>query len=215
MILPFSHQQIWKCQGLFSWLSILLLIGGRSSRMNRWFLLRILSNTAVLFLIWFVSVRKKEFKRSIFLKTSDVVKKVADYKLISIQEDSLDHLAYCICFFNVQQCQINLKISVYVANVVDKSLLVSLYQGNRGFGNTAGIHCACNSLYILCWSNVRKGIVWNGFDFDHVLVEGDLLYHSTQLICSKLINYQDQLYDKLQLYDFSVSVTFFGGRGYK
>ena len=28
----------------------------------------------------------------------------------------------------------------------------------KGFGNTAGIQCACNSLYALCWSGVEKGI---------------------------------------------------------
>lgn len=40
--------------------------------------------------------------------------------------------------------------------VVDKVAQGSFCQGNQRFGSTAGFQCACNSLYALCWSRVKK-----------------------------------------------------------
>ena len=58
--------------------------------------------------------------------------------------------------FKVQKWQIDLKVSVDVESnpgptyVIEKAVLESLHQGDRRFGETAGIQCASNSLYLLC-----------------------------------------------------------------
>ena len=53
----------------------------------------------------------------------------------------------------------------------------SFHQGNRElFGETAGIPCACNSLYALCWVQIKQIFQWGESDLDHILVEGDCLY---------------------------------------
>ena len=61
---------------------------------------------------------------------------------------------------------------------IEKVIMGSFHQGNTRFGLTAGIQCACNSLYALCWSHVKKVYRWNTHDLDHILNEGDVLYKS-------------------------------------
>ena len=46
------------------------------------------------------------------------------------------------------------------------------------FGETAVIHWACNSLYALCWVQIKQKFYWGESDLDHILVEGDCLYKS-------------------------------------
>ena len=52
----------------------------------------------------------------------------------------------------------------------------SFHQGNPKFGHTAGIQCACNSLYALCWSAIKRVAVWTTSDLDYVLENGDILF---------------------------------------
>ena len=117
---------------------------------------------------------------------------------------------------NIQQRQINLKVSgdresnSNSTYVIDKFLLVLFHQGDRRFGDTASIQCACNSLYVLCWSKVKKVFAWNSSDVDLYLVEGDLLYKS--LNTTDLLSV-DGLPRSVQLNVFLVLVTFFLGRG--
>ena len=55
----------------------------------------------------------------------------------------------------------------------------SFHQGNRElFGDAAGIQCACNSLYALCWVQIKQIFHWGKSDLDHILVEDDCLYKS-------------------------------------
>ena len=56
----------------------------------------------------------------------------------------------------------------------------SFHQGNRKelFGESAGIQCACNSLYALCWVQIKQIFHWSKSDLNHILVEGDCLYKS-------------------------------------
>ena len=35
--------------------------------------------------------------------------------------------------------------------VTEKTIHGSYHQGDQWLGNTAGVHCACSSLYALCW----------------------------------------------------------------
>ena len=39
---------------------------------------------------------------------------------------------------------------------IENVIMGSFHQGNTRFGLTAGIQRACNSLYALCWSHVKK-----------------------------------------------------------
>ena len=54
----------------------------------------------------------------------------------------------------------------------------SFHQGHPKFGETAGIQCACNSLFSLCWSVVKRVTLWSMWDMDHILENGDILYKS-------------------------------------
>ena len=42
----------------------------------------------------------------------------------------------------------------------------------------AGIQCACNSLYALCWSTIKRISVWTTSDLYYVLENGDSLFKS-------------------------------------
>ena len=44
---------------------------------------------------------------------------------------------------------------------IENVIMGSFHQGDAKFGLTAGIQCACNSLYVLCWSHVKKVYRWN------------------------------------------------------
>ena len=46
------------------------------------------------------------------------------------------------------------------------------------FCETAGIHCACNALYGLCWTQIKQIFHWVRRNLDHISVEGDNLYKS-------------------------------------
>ena len=52
----------------------------------------------------------------------------------------------------------------------------------QGLGRTAAVQCACNSLFALCWSQVKTVSRWNKSDLNHVLTEGDLLYKSLNVV---------------------------------
>lgn len=52
----------------------------------------------------------------------------------------------------------------------------TFHKGDGLFGETAGVQCACNSLFALCWSRILKNSIWQSLDLDHMLVEGDKLY---------------------------------------
>ena len=56
------------------------------------------------------------------------------------------------------------------------SILGSYHQGNSRFGATTGVQCACNSLFALCCSVIRNVYIWQTFDLDPVLCEGDSNY---------------------------------------
>ena len=61
---------------------------------------------------------------------------------------------------------------------IEKVIQGSFHQGNPIFGRTAGVQCACNSLFALCWSQAKTVSRW----LNHVLTEGDLLYKSLNVV---------------------------------
>ena len=60
---------------------------------------------------------------------------------------------------------------------LEKIVHGSFHQGNSQlFGETAGIQCACNALYALCWTQIKQIFHWVRRDLDHILVDVDNLY---------------------------------------
>ena len=58
---------------------------------------------------------------------------------------------------------------------IEKAVHGSYHRGDQPFGNTEGVQCACNSLYALCWSQIKIVNSWNTTDLDHILTERDKL----------------------------------------
>ena len=56
---------------------------------------------------------------------------------------------------------------------IQKSVLGSFNQGHPKFGATAGIQCACNALYTICFSTIKNVSIWKTFDIDYILERGD------------------------------------------
>ena len=54
-----------------------------------------------------------------------------------------------------------------------KTVSGNFNQGHLKFGATAGIQCACNALYAICFSIVKKVSIWKSFDLDYILENGD------------------------------------------
>ena len=65
-------------------------------------------------------------------------------------------------------------------NIV-KFIKASFHQGNPMFGKTAGIQCACNALFSICWSKVKSIGCWKTCDVDYVLIKGDELFKNINL----------------------------------
>lgn len=65
----------------------------------------------------------------------------------------------------------------------------TFHKGDGLFGETAGVQCACNSLFALCWSRILENSIWQSLDLDHILVEGDKLYNT--LNTTDLLNMDD------------------------
>ena len=52
----------------------------------------------------------------------------------------------------------------------------SFNQGHPQFGVTSGMQCACNSLFSICWSTVRRVALWKNTDLDYILINGDEIF---------------------------------------
>ena len=63
---------------------------------------------------------------------------------------------------------------------IEKSIIGSFHQGGTRFGLTTGTQSACNSLYALCWSHMKKVSRWKTHDLDHILDAGNVLYKSLE-----------------------------------
>ena len=69
------------------------------------------------------------------------------------------------------------------------------------------MQCARNSLYALCWSEIRQVIIWKPGDFDHILFQGDVLYKSLNTIDLLLAG---DLPCLVKIYELEFDVTFLG-----
>ena len=64
---------------------------------------------------------------------------------------------------------------------IEKVIQRSFNQGNPRFGRTAGVQCAFDSLFALCWLQVKTVSRWNKSDLNHVL-QKDLLDKSLNVV---------------------------------
>ena len=58
---------------------------------------------------------------------------------------------------------------------ISKVVEASHHQGDKRYGNTAGNQCASNALFSIVYSFLRKVSLWNTFDLDRILFNGDLV----------------------------------------
>ena len=52
----------------------------------------------------------------------------------------------------------------------------SFNQGHPQFGVTSGMQCACNSLFSICSSTVRRVAIWKITDLDYILIKGNEIF---------------------------------------
>ena len=91
------------------------------------------------------------------------------------------------------------------AYVIEKAICGSYHQGDRRFSDTAGVQRACNSLYALCWSQIRKVDFWDRLDLDHILTKGDRLYKTLNTFDMLSV---DDLLCFVRVYDENVQIEF-------
>ena len=56
------------------------------------------------------------------------------------------------------------------------SWVTHIHQGDKRFGETTGIQCACMALIALYWSAIRKVSIWTASNLDYILKSGDRVY---------------------------------------
>ena len=81
-----------------------------------------------------------------------------------IWEDDLD------LFMRKMQQEPILSIESFL---IKDCVLGSFHQGDKRFGETAGIRCACMALTALCWSVIRKVSIWRASDLDYIFESGE------------------------------------------
>ena len=91
--------------------------------------------------------------------------------------------------------------------VTEKAIHGSYQHGDQRFGNTMGTQCVCNSLYALCWSQIKKVNSWNTTtsDLNHILTEGNKLYKTLNTFGMLSV---DDLPRFVKMYDQNVQIEF-------
>ena len=75
-----------------------------------------------------------------------------------------------------------------VSNKIQKAVLGSFHQGHPKFGDTSGIQCSCNALYIVCFSIIKKNSIWKCFDLDYILENGDKTFKTLGMYRALFLN---------------------------
>ena len=65
---------------------------------------------------------------------------------------------------------------------LQKSIQRTIHQAHPKFGETSGIQCACNSLFAICWSSIKRVSIWKPLDLDYVLEHGDALFKDNNIL---------------------------------
>ena len=89
---------------------------------------------------------------------------------------------------------------------LEKIVHGSFYQGNSQlFSVTAGIQCACNALYALCWTQIKQIFHCVRRDLDQILVEEDNLYKSLHTSDMPSV---DQLPEFVKMYNHDIPAQY-------
>ena len=72
------------------------------------------------------------------------------------------------------------------------------------FGNTAGMQCACNALFAICWGRIKSASYWKPCDLDYILIKGDELFKKINLM--RYLGPED-LPDNLNVENAVVNIT--------
>ena len=65
---------------------------------------------------------------------------------------------------------------------LQKSIQGTFHQAHPKFGETSGIQCACNSLFAICWSSIKRVSIWKPWDLDYILEHGDALFKDINIL---------------------------------
>ena len=65
---------------------------------------------------------------------------------------------------------------------LQKSIQGTFHQAHPKFGETSGIQCACNSLFAICWSSIKRVSIWKPWDLDYILEHGDALFKDNNIL---------------------------------
>ena len=104
-----------------------------------------------------------------------------------------------------QQSDLSLSMTMSKFYSVLKSLQGSYNKGHERFGTTAGIQSTSISIFLLCWSVIRKVPIWQSHDLDNMICTGNKI--CKDLGVSKYLNVDD-LPVKMYLYGQSFHVVF-------
>ena len=66
--------------------------------------------------------------------------------------------------------------------IIQRSVQGSFHQPHPKFGETSGIQCACNSLFAICWSSIKRVSIWKSWDLDYVLEYGNALFKDVNIL---------------------------------
>ena len=82
-------------------------------------------------------------------------------------------------------------------------------QGHPKFANTAGIQCACNALYAICFSIIKKVSVWKSYDLDYILENGNETFKIVGIPRSLAMN---ELPLNIMIENCNIAVEFLGNQ---
>ena len=67
-------------------------------------------------------------------------------------------------------------------NSIAKIVRASHHQGDTRYGITRGLQCLCIALMPICWTLFKRVILWDSFELDSILENGDQLFKDINLL---------------------------------
>ena len=86
---------------------------------------------------------------------------------------------------------------------IEKVVSGTFHQAHPKFGDSAGIQCACNALYAICFSLIKKISLWKAFDLDYILENGDAVFKTFRIQRALSIN---ELPSKIKIENYDIDI---------
>ena len=64
---------------------------------------------------------------------------------------------------------------------IDKIVRATHHQGDDRYGISSGMQCSCMALMSVCWTLFKRVVLWDSFELDSILENGDQLYKTIQI----------------------------------